>query len=233
MAQRTLHKLQAPLYLIPRGNGIHQCIKQPGQVLLSQPRSGTFLACECSTQALRCHYSNIMIRHSLMLLYRRENQSLKSQSHRFILCYCNTSWTESHFKKQCLEEKKFHRLNPRSWNWWSLKGVSFLFLPSVVSFSLGVTLLVQRLHQFICSIKHEGDLLLMGEQLGSHWTDDLQSPALLSLDMFTKHNFSSNDKSYKCMLLHYLSLIKGCKLSYLEEMATFSKSSKYTRKHEA
>ena len=49
MAQRTLHKLQAPLHLIPRGNGIHQCIKQPGQVLLSQPHSGTCLPCESST----------------------------------------------------------------------------------------------------------------------------------------------------------------------------------------
>lgn len=66
MAQGTLHKLQAPLYLIPRSKGIHHCIKHPGQVLLSQPRSGTFLDCECIIQALRCHYSYIMIRHSLM-----------------------------------------------------------------------------------------------------------------------------------------------------------------------
>lgn len=49
MAHRTLHKLWAPLLVIPRGSGIHLSIKQPGQVVLSQVHSGTLLTCECST----------------------------------------------------------------------------------------------------------------------------------------------------------------------------------------
>jgi hypothetical protein len=49
MAQRTLHKLWAPLHVIPRGSGIHLRIKQPGQVVLSQAHAGTLLTCECGT----------------------------------------------------------------------------------------------------------------------------------------------------------------------------------------
>ena len=62
-----------------------------------------------------------------MLLYRRENQHLKSQSRRFILCYCNTL-EHNLILEDCLEGKKLYWLNPQSWNLWSFERCDFHFL---------------------------------------------------------------------------------------------------------
>lgn len=165
-----------------------------------------------------------------MLLCRRENQSLKSQGLWFIVCYCNTR-TQSHFKRQRLGEKQLDWLNPQSWNWWTFERCVFsLFNHQEASFSLEITVLVLRQHQFICSTKHEDDLPLMRGLLLSSWARDLHKPARLSTNMFTPESYSNNDKTYECMLLNYLIWLKDCKLTYMVRNGHVLKIFQCTRK---
>lgn len=145
MAQRTLHKLRAPLHRIPRGNGIHQCIKQPAQVLLSQACGGTCLACECSTQALRCHYSSMVIRRSLRPLYRRKTELKKPEPP-----------TYGVLQETLLNGISFEKTEPGREKAWLVSSIiisSFFLLLSVVSFSLESTLSLWGKQQSVGSTK--------------------------------------------------------------------------------